>query len=492
MAKLRFQCRIGDGLGRTHRGQDGVVQRGDGIPGRDIARRLGAVHDRATSSAAQHSGIGLVRARPDTAPARRVPRAWRRSSRSWPADRPTVYVERRERNRQPGLELSATMNPILASTNSFVAPFFAQFTNNAPRRHCSRSPRPSRRVRSPVRAADLFVGLGNFDTHSNQAPVQGTCWRRSLPPSRPFTTRRSRSASRARSRRSRSPILVEPSSRHPVPAPTTRGETTNSSSATRSKAATCTANIRRWHSAGRATPEHAGGGFPRRRSINMAQRLPSGSAYRRRYSSRISESREVFDQRHRVHGLTGRMRRVLHAIHLTAWACCCVRISGTHSARTRRMAKCCTSKLPGLSLARSQHGRAPVQQHHGGGQQSRPDFGRRQHLPVADGNDPDDTVDLRPVRPRCLHRHVCRRSADRGGRGVLQRRPGSLLHLVVALGDRRPGSAESIPAGRAPDSDSTPIRPRQARPVPSAGSIYRPPMATPTSTLRRPTSAPKS
>ncbi len=72
------------------------------------------------------------------------------------------------------LTLSSTMNPILANTSSTVAPLFAPFANN-------RTALALYQVAKTIEARAVtgagrqifFVGLGNFDTHSDQIPVQG-------------------------------------------------------------------------------------------------------------------------------------------------------------------------------------------------------------------------------------------------------------------------------------------------------------------------------
>lgn len=72
------------------------------------------------------------------------------------------------------LNLSTTVNPILANTNSVVAPLFAQFANNSVASALYQIAKTieARAVTGASRQI-FFVGLGNFDTHSDQLPVQG-------------------------------------------------------------------------------------------------------------------------------------------------------------------------------------------------------------------------------------------------------------------------------------------------------------------------------
>lgn len=72
------------------------------------------------------------------------------------------------------LTLSTTMNPILANTNSTVAPLFAQFTDNSVASALYQVAKTiEARAATGASRQIFFVGLGNFDTHSNQVPVQG-------------------------------------------------------------------------------------------------------------------------------------------------------------------------------------------------------------------------------------------------------------------------------------------------------------------------------
>jgi uncharacterized protein (DUF1501 family) len=71
------------------------------------------------------------------------------------------------------LNLSTTMNPILANTHSTVAPLFAQFTNNTVASALYQVAKTiEARATTGASRQIFFVGLGNFDTHSNQVPVQ--------------------------------------------------------------------------------------------------------------------------------------------------------------------------------------------------------------------------------------------------------------------------------------------------------------------------------
>ena len=72
------------------------------------------------------------------------------------------------------LSLSTTMNPILANANSTVAPLFSQFTNNSTASALFQIAKTiEARAMTGAKRQIFFVGLGNFDTHSDQARVQG-------------------------------------------------------------------------------------------------------------------------------------------------------------------------------------------------------------------------------------------------------------------------------------------------------------------------------
>ncbi len=72
------------------------------------------------------------------------------------------------------LQLSATMSPILASTNSTVAPIFAALdaSNTTGKAMYQVAKTIEARAVTGAKRQIFFVGLGNFDTHSNQAPTQ--------------------------------------------------------------------------------------------------------------------------------------------------------------------------------------------------------------------------------------------------------------------------------------------------------------------------------
>jgi len=72
------------------------------------------------------------------------------------------------------LNLSTTMNPILVNANSTIAPFFAQFNNNSVASALFQIAKTiEARAVTGAKRQIFFVGLGNFDTHSDQARVQG-------------------------------------------------------------------------------------------------------------------------------------------------------------------------------------------------------------------------------------------------------------------------------------------------------------------------------
>jgi len=71
------------------------------------------------------------------------------------------------------LDLSAVMNPILANANSTVAPIFAPLSGNATAQSLLQIAKTiEARAVTGARRQIFFVGLGNFDTHANQAPTQ--------------------------------------------------------------------------------------------------------------------------------------------------------------------------------------------------------------------------------------------------------------------------------------------------------------------------------
>jgi len=71
------------------------------------------------------------------------------------------------------IALSATMGPILASSTSVVAPIFAALGNNATGSALYQVAKTiEARAVTGAKRQIFFVGLGNFDTHSNQLPTQ--------------------------------------------------------------------------------------------------------------------------------------------------------------------------------------------------------------------------------------------------------------------------------------------------------------------------------
>jgi len=72
------------------------------------------------------------------------------------------------------VQLSATMNPILANTNSTVAPIFAALpANNTTGKALYQVAKTiEARTTTGAKRQIFFIGLGNFDTHSNQVPTQ--------------------------------------------------------------------------------------------------------------------------------------------------------------------------------------------------------------------------------------------------------------------------------------------------------------------------------
>ena len=71
------------------------------------------------------------------------------------------------------LALSAVMNPILANASSAVAPLFTPLSGNATAQSLFQVAKTiEARAVTGARRQIFFVGLGNFDTHANQAPTQ--------------------------------------------------------------------------------------------------------------------------------------------------------------------------------------------------------------------------------------------------------------------------------------------------------------------------------
>ena len=71
------------------------------------------------------------------------------------------------------LHLSAVMNPILASGTSSIAPIFAPLSGNSTAQSLLQIAKTiEARAATGAHRQIFFVGLGNFDTHANQAPTQ--------------------------------------------------------------------------------------------------------------------------------------------------------------------------------------------------------------------------------------------------------------------------------------------------------------------------------
>jgi uncharacterized protein (DUF1501 family) len=71
------------------------------------------------------------------------------------------------------LDLSGVMNPILASGTSSIASIFAPLSGNSTAQSLLQIAKTiEARAATGARRQIFFVGLGNFDTHANQAPTQ--------------------------------------------------------------------------------------------------------------------------------------------------------------------------------------------------------------------------------------------------------------------------------------------------------------------------------
>jgi uncharacterized protein (DUF1501 family) len=70
------------------------------------------------------------------------------------------------------LQLSATVNPILANTNSTVAPLFAGLTTNTSKQLYQVAKLIEARAMTGAKRQIFFVQLGSFDTHNDQVNRQ--------------------------------------------------------------------------------------------------------------------------------------------------------------------------------------------------------------------------------------------------------------------------------------------------------------------------------
>ncbi len=85
------------------------------------------------------------------------------------------------------LALSATMNPILAGNSPTVTPIFAGLAGNNTAQALSQVAKTiEARGTTGARRQIFFVGLGNFDTHANQAPTQANLLAQLSPALRAF------------------------------------------------------------------------------------------------------------------------------------------------------------------------------------------------------------------------------------------------------------------------------------------------------------------
>ncbi len=72
------------------------------------------------------------------------------------------------------LQLSATVNPILANTNSSIAPLFANLTTNTAKQLYQVAKLIEARATTGAKRQIFFVQLGSFDTHNDQINRQQT------------------------------------------------------------------------------------------------------------------------------------------------------------------------------------------------------------------------------------------------------------------------------------------------------------------------------
>ncbi|MBK9674465.1 MAG: DUF1501 domain-containing protein [Betaproteobacteria bacterium] len=89
-------------------------------------------------------------------------------------DRGNTFVDAASAITQQAIALSATVNPILTSTASAVAPLFAGQSSSIARQLLAVARMIEARAATGARRQIFFVSLGGFDTHANQLATQQT------------------------------------------------------------------------------------------------------------------------------------------------------------------------------------------------------------------------------------------------------------------------------------------------------------------------------
>jgi uncharacterized protein (DUF1501 family) len=88
-------------------------------------------------------------------------------------DAPNTFVRSANGIGAQALKLSGTVNPILASTTSTVAPYFASLTTNTAKELYQVAKLIEARATTGAARQVFFVSLGSFDTHNDQVRRQG-------------------------------------------------------------------------------------------------------------------------------------------------------------------------------------------------------------------------------------------------------------------------------------------------------------------------------
>ncbi|MBK7593617.1 MAG: DUF1501 domain-containing protein [Betaproteobacteria bacterium] len=89
-------------------------------------------------------------------------------------DRGNTFVDAASAITEQAIALSATVNPILTSTTSAVAPLFAGQSSSIARQLLAVARMIEARAATGARRQIFFVSLGGFDTHANQLATQQT------------------------------------------------------------------------------------------------------------------------------------------------------------------------------------------------------------------------------------------------------------------------------------------------------------------------------
>ncbi|MBK9702640.1 MAG: DUF1501 domain-containing protein [Betaproteobacteria bacterium] len=89
-------------------------------------------------------------------------------------DRGNTFVDAASAITEQAIALSATVNPILTSTTSTVAPLFAGQSSSIARQLLAVARMIEARAATGARRQIFFVSLGGFDTHANQLATQQT------------------------------------------------------------------------------------------------------------------------------------------------------------------------------------------------------------------------------------------------------------------------------------------------------------------------------